>query len=55
MSHDHSTALVTQDDPHRNPVPNPGIEEHVERRPSDRRHDDRAVAQDTRHAPIVPG
>ncbi len=31
MSHDHSTALVTQDDPHRNPVPNPGIEEHVER------------------------
>lgn len=31
MSHDHSTALVTQDDPHRNPVPNPGVEEHVER------------------------
>ena len=25
MSHDHSTALVTQDAPHRNPVPNPGI------------------------------
>ena len=32
MSHDHSTSLVTlEDDPKRNPVPNPGIEEHVER------------------------
>ena len=32
MTHDHSTALATtEDDPHRYPVPNPGIEEHVPR------------------------